>query len=161
MANFNALMLEGEKFALGSCHSQTIGTMKSLWLQTWVNKFRASVKMQNEWITCFIWYFTNLYQIINISVNEISYLCQIWMYKSLPTKKKKRETTGEIVKQVINFLTPWRWRWYVPLKHWALSELHGITTEKTIPLIPFNSPHASVTQLRWRITSDTLPRHVM
>jgi hypothetical protein len=32
-------------------------------------------------------------------------------------------------------LWPWRWRTYVPLKHWALCKLYGVTTQMTTVFI--------------------------
>jgi hypothetical protein len=32
-------------------------------------------------------------------------------------------------------LRPWRWRWYVPLKHWAISKLCSVTTQETVLFI--------------------------
>jgi hypothetical protein len=30
---------------------------------------------------------------------------------------------------------PWRWRWYIPLKHWRTTRLHRITFHKTVLVI--------------------------
>jgi hypothetical protein len=43
--------------------------------------------------------------------------------KSKPSKKPT-EAGGKL----------WRWGWYVPLKHQAASELHSVSTQKTVTL---------------------------
>jgi hypothetical protein len=42
----------------------------------------------------------------------------------------------------LDYFKPWRWRWYVQQKCWALSRLHGTTTKKAIIFIPFKSQYS-------------------
>jgi hypothetical protein len=36
---------------------------------------------------------------------------------------------------LLGFFGPWRWRLYVPPKRRAISELHGVTSQKTVSFI--------------------------
>lgn len=92
-------------------------------------------KVWSFWLQCHV-----VLRKLNISEGHICYHLQDWRVSQTSNWKKWAELAIYFC-WLFAFLTlqPWRWRLCVPQKHWASSELHGITTDKTVFFIVFSN----------------------
>jgi hypothetical protein len=71
-------------------------------------------------------------QSTNVLVDHIASMLMLVFWVAMPCVVKCAVRFHRFRGTYYLYLQGWRWRWYVPLKHWYLStNLHGVPTQKT------------------------------